>query len=387
MSSPEPPIGATEPKPPTGPGGPEIPPPDPGNTSPKQPGRPDPWMARVGLVTVALVVVVTAGSWYLLKELAPILRPLLLGVVLCYVILPSHYRLARYIPPAAADAVLAIGSAGLLALLVWLLVGSVAQLNEDMPALVKRGEFIVNEARDHILSQLPRPLANQAEEVMRGQSQLLDCFKQFASSLAGSTAGLFGEVILVGIYLIFLLMEAGRYPRRVQRTYCGEHAERILTVISNINAAIVGYLRAKVKASLCLAVPVTLLLWAFGVRFAPMWGVLTFFFSFIPYLSIILGCSGPILLAFLEMDSFAQPALVAGLLIGIHLFVSNVVEPSLTGKAVGLSPLVILVMLAFWGLCWGLIGMILAVPVTVMIKIVLENRPFTRPFARLISEE
>jgi predicted PurR-regulated permease PerM len=63
------------------------------------------------------------------------------------------------------------------------------------------------------------------------------------------------------------------------------------------------------------------------------------------------------------------------------------VEPSLTGRAVGLSPLVILVMLAFWGLCWGLIGMILAVPLTIMIKIILENRPFTRPFARLIGEE
>jgi predicted PurR-regulated permease PerM len=87
------------------------------------------------------------------------------------------------------------------------------------------------------------------------------------------------------------------------------------------------------------------------------------------------------------MDSFDRPALVAGLLIGVHLFVSNVVEPALTGKAVGLSPLVILVMLAFWGLCWGLIGMILAVPLTVMIKFVLENRPLTRPFARLIAEE
>jgi predicted PurR-regulated permease PerM len=308
-------------------------------------------MARLGLVTVALVVVIASGSWYLLRELAPILRPLLLSFVLCYVILPSHYRLSRYIPTAAADAILAIGSVGLLALLVWLLVGSARQLNEDMPGLVKRGESIVNEVQDYILTHMPRPLANRAEEVVRGESQLLGWFKQFASSLAGSAVGLFSEVILVGIYLIFLLMEAGRYPRRVQRTYPGEQSERILTVISNINAAMIGYLRAKVKASLCLAVPVTLLLWAFGVKFALMWGVLTFFFSFIPYLGIILGCSGPILLAFLEMDSFGRPAIVAGLLIGIHLFVSNVVEPSLTGKAVGLSPLVILVMLAFWGLC------------------------------------
>ena len=38
----------------------------------------------------------------------------------------------------------------------------------------------------------------------------------------------------------------------------------------------IGYLHAKVKASLWLAVSVTLLWWAFGVKFALMWGVLTF---------------------------------------------------------------------------------------------------------------
>jgi AI-2 transport protein TqsA len=351
------------------------------------PGRPDPWKDRLGLATVALLLVVAGIGWYLLKELAPILRPLLLAFFLCYVILPSHYRLSRYIPTAAADVLLAAGSAGLLALLAWLLVGSATQLNEEMPRLVKRGESLVSNAEDYVIAHLPPWLAKQADEVMRGQSELLVWFKQVAGSLAGSAAGLFREVVLVGIYLIFLLMEAGRYPRRVQRAFPGEHSERVLTVISNINGAMVGYLHAKVKASLILAVPVTLLLWAFGVQFALMWGVLTFFFSFMPYLGIFLSCVGPILMAFLQMDSFGRPALVAGLLIGLHMFTSNVVEPSLTGRAVGLSPLIILVMLAFWGLCWGLIGMILAVPLTIMIKIILENRPFTRPFARLIGEE
>jgi AI-2 transport protein TqsA len=387
MSSPEQLVGEAEAQPVTDARRPEASSPAPGAPSPQQPARPDPWKERLGLVTVALVLAIAAGGWYLLKEWAPLLRPLMLGFFMCYVILPSHYRLSRYIPTAAADVLLAALSAGVLALLVWLLVGSAAQLNEDMPQLVKRWESISNDAERTAQSNLPPWLADQVVDVLLGHGQFLGWLKDIAASVAGSAAGLFGEVVLVGIYLIFLLMEAGRYPRRIRRSYPGEQSERILGVIGNVNAAMVGYLRAKVKASLFLAVPVTLLLWAFGVKFALMWGVLTFFFSFIPYLGMILGCAGPILLAFLQMDSFGQPALVAGLLIAIHLVASNFVEPALTGKAVGLSPLVVLVTLAFWGLCWGLIGMILAVPLTVMIKIVLENRPFTRPFARLIGEE
>jgi AI-2 transport protein TqsA len=59
----------------------------------------------------------------------------------------------------------------------------------------------------------------------------------------------------------------------------------------------------------------------------------------------------------------------------------------MTGKAVNLSPLVILAALSFWGLCWGLTGMVLAVPLTVMLKIILENTAFTRPVAKLLAEE
>ena len=80
-------------------------------------------------------------------------------------------------------------------------------------------------------------------------------------------------------------------------------------------------------------------------------------------------------------------ALVAVLLIGIHTLSAYLVEPAMTGRAVGLSPVIILVALSFWGLCWGLTGMLLAVPLTVMVKIVLENVAFTRPFGRMMAED
>jgi len=134
-------------------------------------------------------------------------------------------------------------------------------------------------------------------------------------------------------------------------------------------------------------VPVTLILWIFGVKFAVLWGVLTFLCNFIPYLGSIIGASLPILFAFLQVEPIWKP-ITAGLgVIACHMVMAYLVEPTMVGKGVGLSPLVILAALAFWGQCWGLIGMFLAVPLTVMLKIVLENVAFTRPFARMLSDE
>jgi AI-2 transport protein TqsA len=68
-----------------------------------------------------------------------------------------------------------------------------------------------------------------------------------------------------------------------------------------------------------------------------------------------------------------------------HGLSASVIEPMILGRAVGLSPLVILAALSVWGLLWGLPGMFLAVPLTVVLKIVFENIEATRPVARLLS--
>ena len=78
---------------------------------------------------------------------------------------------------------------------------------------------------------------------------------------------------------------------------------------------------------------------------------------------------------------------IAILMLAIHLVTASVVEPAVIGKAVGLSPLVILFALAFWGSLWGLTGMLLAVPLTVMLKIVAEHLDATKPLAKLVAAE
>ena len=66
-------------------------------------------------------------------------------------------------------------------------------------------------------------------------------------------------------------------------------------------------------------------------------------------------------------------SLLSILLIAVHSASAYLFEPMLTGRASGLSPLVVLVALVFWGHAWGVIGVVLAVPLTSIIKIAMEN--------------
>ena len=143
----------------------------------------------------------------------------------------------------------------------------------------------------------------------------------------------------------------------------------------------------KVKASLLVAIPIGLTCWAFGVTGAVTWGVLTFFGNFLPYIGPLVAVVPPIVIALLEFHTFWPPLIFILILLTIHGVTSNVIEPAMTGRVLGLNPLVVLIGLAFWSLLWGFVGMVLAVPLTVIFKIILEHTPATRPFAILILEQ
>ena len=64
----------------------------------------------------------------------------------------------------------------------------------------------------------------------------------------------------------------------------------------------------------------------------------------------------------------------------------NVIETRWAGRALDISPVLLLVVTAFSFWVWGIIGMILSIPLGVILKIVLENIDATRPLAILLSE-
>jgi AI-2 transport protein TqsA len=348
------------------------------------PGR---WQDRMGLATVTAYFIIAATAWYLLKEFAPLLRPLLLAVFFCYMILPIHHRLARRLPTVASLVFLAGICVALLVGVGLVVVGSVTELSSDMPQLVDRAKRIIDDVSKYAVETLPPWLADAVHEMRSGQVEWKSMAEQAVTAFGSAVAGGLSDAVLVGIYLIFLLLEAGRIPERIRVAFANDQPDRILGVVGNINEAMASYLRVKAKASLVLAIPAGIVLWTFGVKFTPMWTLLTFLLNFIPYLGSIISAGSPILLAYLQMDSLGRPTMMAVLLVSIHLLSAYVVEPAMTGKAIDLSPIVILLSLAFWGLCWGLTGMLLAVPLTVMLRIVLEHLKLTRPFARLMAEE
>lgn len=336
------------------------------------------------LRTAAYAVIFVAGSWWMFGQLAVVLRPLLLAVFLAYVLMPYYARLRRQVPVPVALILLGGATAAVFAglgLAVW---AGLSGLAREEPLLKAKVIDWVRWGAEWAHHYLPGVLGTPDDTrppVELAAGKLTDV----GLELAKLTSLTLVEAATAGLYLLFLLTGAARFPERVRAAYPPDRADEILHVFGRINAAIIGYLKAKVLSSLVLAVPVGVILAGSGVRFAALWAVLTFVCNFIPYAGSAVAYSLPVAFGFLQFDPGWRSGVVAVGLLLCHLASASVVEPTILGRAVGLSPLVILAALSVWGLLWGLPGMFLAVPLTVVLVLVLDNIEATRPLARLLA--
>ena len=109
----------------------------------------------VPLYALAAAVVCAAGSWYLLKELAPLLRPLTLAVFLAYTALPVHRRLSRRLPATLAGLFLALLAAVAVLGVAVLIYGNLVDLKAELPRLIDRGRGLVEGVRTWGRDHLP----------------------------------------------------------------------------------------------------------------------------------------------------------------------------------------------------------------------------------------
>lgn len=197
-----------------------------------------------------------------------------------------------------------------------------------------------------------------------------------------------GNLTLIIIYIIFLLLEYKTFNQKI-RIVCQNEKRFSLanTTIRQISREINVYMRVKTIMSLLTGISSYLVLIAFGIQYAQFWALIIFILNYIPTIGSIVAIALTLLAVSIQFTSIGLYILMAIFLIAIQFVIGNIIEPKFLGKNLNLSPLVILLALAFWGSIWGILGMLLCVPLMTIINIVLLRFENTRHFAVYFSAD
>jgi len=188
--------------------------------------------------------------------------------------------------------------------------------------------------------------------------------------LVGKVASFFGTTFVVLILTIFMLTEARQFGRRFT-AICdarGPNFARMLAAARDVQR----FLGIKTFVSLGTGLLAGILCWLCGLDFFILWGILAFALNYIPVIGSVIAGIPPVILATLAYD-FPRGVIVATGFVAINTLIGNFVEPSLLGRRFGLSTLVVIVSVVFWGWLWGPAGMLLAVPMTMILKVAVDH--------------
>ncbi len=207
-----------------------------------------------------------------------------------------------------------------------------------------------------------------------------------ASQLA-SLSGMVFSSLTVLFFLLFIIFEANLLPGRIEAAFPGDSLGRFQNISDKARDGINTYIVVKTGVSIGTGTCAGIICLIFGIELWFVWAVAAIVLNYVPYIGSLIASVPPALLGMLMMnDDPLNLLLFLGLLMGNQQFWGGLVETKWAGEALDLSPVLLLIVVAFSYWLWGVVGMVISVPFTVIIKIVLDTVEQTRPLAVLMSE-
>lgn len=348
---------------------------------------------------IAATVVVIAG----LKAAAGLFVPVLLAFFIATVSFPitnwlRNHRVPRWLAVLLTVLVDFAFLAGVVVIAV-ILVGNFGEEwtgtgPSDPSSYKSLMEQKIGELSNFIVAQLEKRNFEDARVTVDNyfRTKALDQLEQIdfeqvwslSAGVVGRVASFFGTSFFVMLMTVFMLTEARMYGRRLT-AICeakGPDFERLFSATRDIQR----FLGIKTVISLITGFLAGFLCWVADLDFFILWGILAFALNYIPVVGSVIAGVPPMILALLVSGGPHALAVATGY-IAINVFLGNFVEPMMMGSRFGISTLMVILSVMFWGWLWGPVGMLLAVPLTMLIKVAMLNSEDFRWLAVAMSKE
>jgi predicted PurR-regulated permease PerM len=327
--------------------------------------------ALLGIIGVAAVVL------FVIWRVRVIFPPLIIAATIVFLLNPIVHRLAqRGIPRAAAAALTYLGVLVVGALLVLALAplvgGQVDEFRGDFPEIRQDVEDFVNERAaesededwpikipeyDKLLDELSPPNNDLRDQIDRLRE-------------VGSTIFHIGLVLVLSpIIAFYLLVDLPHTADVIQSLIPPNMRDEVNLVGRKLSHAIGAYFRGQLAVALLVGVLCSIGLWAIGLKYAFIVGMIAGMFNIVPIIGPWIGGVPGVIIA-LTTGSAVKALLVVAVMAGVQQIDNHFITPQVMQRAVALHPSAVMLALLAGGTIAGFVGLLLAVPVTAALRIV-----------------
>jgi predicted PurR-regulated permease PerM len=322
-----------------------------------------------------------------------LLLPLFLAVTLAYLLNPLVVRAE------AAGVRRSVAVAALYLAILLLVVGGgyglgprvraeVATLAQRLPAMASQVDRALERARVELAEALPVLRRFLPQELRAGPQEgpatrLIEGREARLSETLEHAGHAFLMAVLVPFFAFFLLRDSRWLTAVVMDRLPPRHVETSVAVWCEIDAIIGRYIRGVALDGLVMGTLAALSLWALGVPYPLLLGLVAGLANTIPFIGPLLSGAAAGLVVLTAGQGLAGVGRVALVFLVLKVLDDTVIQPLTIGRSVHLHPMLLLASVVAGNEALGILGMIVAVPlVTVLqetLRLLLEHhRALTR---------
>ena len=332
---------------------------------------------RLALLGLVPLVVLLLGL-FLFRA---ILLPFLVGMAAAYMLDPAADRLQRWGVGRTTATLLITISFFIVLVVVLLLIlpplaAQAAELATQLPEYLERLRQRVVPTLAAFLTRFDVDLDLSAEGLFRRYStQGMEVLVAAGTGLLQSGVALLNLVSLIfvtPIVTFYLLRDWDRMVAKVWALIPPDLEPTLRRLAADIDEVLAGFIRGQGLVCLFLALFYGFGLWLVGLRYGLIIGLLTGFFSFIPYIGMTLGLVVGLAVAAFQFQDLLMIGVVAGVFALGQFIEGNLISPRLVGSRIHLHPVWVIFAVLAGTVLAGVLGTLLAVPVAGVIGVLLR---------------
>jgi predicted PurR-regulated permease PerM len=327
-----------------------------------------------------------------------VLIPVALAILLTFLLGPLVSALQRMgLGRVPAVAVVIFLTLVVLASIGWVATTQVKSLAAELPKYRHNIREKVRDLRgigkDSALENIQKTVEEVQDEMERDERSS-SAKKQPSIAVQADSSTNLGPLVkpiasaaLVFGLLIFMLAQREELRNRLIRLVGYAHLTITTKALEEAGQRISRYLLMQITINGCFGLIIGVALFLIGLPYAFLWGFLSVPLLFIPLIGFWAAAAMPTILSLAVFTDWWWPLVVIGLFLGLKTIINMLLEPLLYGKSVGISPVALLMMIAFWTWLWGPVGLVLATPLTVCLVVFAKHVPQLEFIEVLLSDE
>jgi predicted PurR-regulated permease PerM len=317
-----------------------------------------------------------------IKIASAIITPLLLAIFFSIISSqPVRFLRKKGMSKGFAISIVLIVFLSIISFIGGFLGNSIARFTKNIPELDKSLDIAVTNYIE-ILNSNGFQIPNDQLMDFLDPSKILN----FTAATLNSMGNFMGQLFIIGLLAFFMLLEMDSFPLKFNAILGKSNPHHETESTKRIIVNIRNYLGIKTLTSFSTGLLIFIALKVLGVDYAFIWGLIAFLLNYIPNIGSLLAAIPTLIFTIVQYD-WQTTAWTALTYLIVNIVIGSLIEPKVMGRGMGLSTLVVIISLIFWGWVLGPIGMFLSVPLTMTLKIFLENYDDTKWLAVMLGTD